>query len=274
MLSGGSGIGLLARYFPSTDYTGALWKRIDPQVSFDFGGGSPESRIIPNDFSVKRTGQVQAYFSETYKFEVVTRSDNVSLTVGGANGDIARQRGDDGGRAHPDRARRSQRQRQLERAALLEQPVHALMPWCRRRSSTCQRRNHPHGATRRLLRKQQLHCDAYRARLEPDIASNLRITLTSPRYRRRQLDRQVGRAHRGAVYRINQAVRRLEDDAVTTTLDGAAVPSLTSPPTGTFTACSGSMTWNAGELHTLHLEHHRGQRRRAKLILSWLGMPA
>lgn len=82
MQSGGSGIGLLAQYYPSLDYTGPAWKRIDPQVNFDLP--SSPGGLIGANFSVKRTGQIQAYFSETYKFEVVsTSADTFSLNVGG-----------------------------------------------------------------------------------------------------------------------------------------------------------------------------------------------
>jgi len=84
MLSGGSGTGLLAQYYPSTDFTGAVWKRIDPQLNFDIAGspGGP----IGTEFSVKRRGRIQAFFSETYEFEVVsTSSDSFNLTVGGTN---------------------------------------------------------------------------------------------------------------------------------------------------------------------------------------------
>jgi len=82
MQSGGSGTGLLAQYYPSLDYTGAAWKRIDPQVNFTFAG-SPGG-LIGADFSVKRTGQIQAYFTETYQFEVVsTSTDSFSLDVAG-----------------------------------------------------------------------------------------------------------------------------------------------------------------------------------------------
>jgi len=80
MLSGGTGIGLLAQYYPSTDYTGAVWKRIDPQLNFELAG-SPGG-LITADFSSKRLGQVQALFNETYKFEVVsTATDSFELTV-------------------------------------------------------------------------------------------------------------------------------------------------------------------------------------------------
>ncbi len=80
-LSGGSGTGLLAQYFSNTDFTGTVWKRIDPQLNFDIAG-SPGG-LIGTEFSVRRTGQIQAYFSETYHFEVVsTVNDKFQLTVG------------------------------------------------------------------------------------------------------------------------------------------------------------------------------------------------
>ena len=81
MLSGGSGTGLLAQYYASLDYTGPVWKRIDPQLNFNLPS-SPGGSIGP-DFSVKRTGQIQAFFSEPYRFEVVsTSSDTFTLSVG------------------------------------------------------------------------------------------------------------------------------------------------------------------------------------------------
>jgi len=83
MLSGGSGTGLLAQYYPSTDYTGEVWKRIDPQLNFNLPG-SPGGLIGAN-FSVRRLGRIQAFFSEVYQFEVVsTSSDSFSLSVGPA----------------------------------------------------------------------------------------------------------------------------------------------------------------------------------------------
>jgi len=82
MQSGGSGTGLLARYYSSLDYTGTAWKRFDPQVNFNLAA-SPGG-LISADFSVKRIGQIQAYFSEAYRFEVVsTSTDTFSLMVDG-----------------------------------------------------------------------------------------------------------------------------------------------------------------------------------------------
>ena len=81
--SGGTGTGLLAKYFPNTTFTTAspLWKRIDPVVNFDFGTASPGG-LVPVDYSVRRTGQIQAFSTETYTFRIDT-TDAVKLIVGG-----------------------------------------------------------------------------------------------------------------------------------------------------------------------------------------------
>lgn len=81
--SGGNGTGLLAKYFPNTTFTSAspLWKRIDPIVNFDFGNGSPGG-LVPTNYSVRRTGLIQAFTSETYTFQIDT-TDAVKLIVNG-----------------------------------------------------------------------------------------------------------------------------------------------------------------------------------------------
>ncbi|MEI9953125.1 MAG: PA14 domain-containing protein [Pseudomonadota bacterium] len=82
--SGGTGTGLLAKYFPNTTFTAAspLWKRIDPIVNFNFGSASPGG-MVPVDYSVRRTGQIQAFSSETYTFQIDT-TDGVRLIVNGS----------------------------------------------------------------------------------------------------------------------------------------------------------------------------------------------
>ena len=81
--SGGTGTGLLARYYPNTTFTVAspLWKRIDPFVNFNFTTASPGA-LVPVDYSVRRTGQIQALTSETYTFQIDT-TDGVKLIVDG-----------------------------------------------------------------------------------------------------------------------------------------------------------------------------------------------
>jgi hypothetical protein len=80
-LSGGSGTGLLAKYYLNTGFTGWDWRRFDPKVDFNWGAASPGGPL-PADFSVAWTGQVQAYTSETYTF-AVEASGGVRLSVGG-----------------------------------------------------------------------------------------------------------------------------------------------------------------------------------------------
>ena len=83
LLSGGTGTGLLAQYFPNTTFTAAspLWKRIDPIVNFDFGNLSPGG-LVSTNYSVRRSGLIQAYTSEVYTFSITT-NDGVKLTVNG-----------------------------------------------------------------------------------------------------------------------------------------------------------------------------------------------
>ena len=82
--SGGSGTGLLAVYYPNKTFTVAspLWKRIEPVISYDYGLLAPQGNLFALDFSARRTGQIQAPTSETYKFEIET-VDGVKLVVNG-----------------------------------------------------------------------------------------------------------------------------------------------------------------------------------------------
>ena len=54
--------------------------RIDPNVDFDWGGGSPDASISQDAFSVVWSGWVQAQFSEPYTFYTTT-DDGVRLWV-------------------------------------------------------------------------------------------------------------------------------------------------------------------------------------------------
>ncbi len=76
----GTGIGLRGDYYDNIDFTGTRVRRIDPTVSFDWGGGQPDPGIGPDQFSVRWIGQVQPRFNETYTFYVVA-DDGVRLWV-------------------------------------------------------------------------------------------------------------------------------------------------------------------------------------------------
>jgi len=83
MQSGGTGTGLLASYFPDTTFPAAspLCERSAPIVNFDHGTASPGG-LVPTNYSVRRTGLIQAYTSETYTFQIDT-TDAVKLIING-----------------------------------------------------------------------------------------------------------------------------------------------------------------------------------------------
>jgi hypothetical protein len=78
----GGGTGLKGEYFDNMDLTALKLTRTDATVNFDWGGGSPDSSIEADSFSVRWTGQVQAQFSETYTFYTIS-DDGVRLWVNG-----------------------------------------------------------------------------------------------------------------------------------------------------------------------------------------------
>ena len=72
----GSGTGLTGQYFASTDFTLPRLTRLDPAVSFDWAGGSPDSTIPADMFTVRWTGKIEPKYTETYTF--YTQSDDGS----------------------------------------------------------------------------------------------------------------------------------------------------------------------------------------------------
>ncbi len=80
--SGGSPAvqGLTGEYFDNSNFTGTRVTRVDGQINFNWGRGSPMSQIAPDTFSVRWTGQVEARFTETYTFTART-DDGVRLWV-------------------------------------------------------------------------------------------------------------------------------------------------------------------------------------------------
>ena len=74
--------GLRGEYYGSTNLTGWKLNRVDSQVNFDWGTGSPDALVATNRFSVRWTGSVVARFSETYTFSTVS-DDGVRLWING-----------------------------------------------------------------------------------------------------------------------------------------------------------------------------------------------
>jgi len=79
--SGGNGTGLLADYFMVNNWTGWSFRRFDPKIDFDWAA-SPGSAVPADNFSVRWTGKVEPFVTETHTFEVETTA-GVKLTVGG-----------------------------------------------------------------------------------------------------------------------------------------------------------------------------------------------
>ncbi|MEH1936924.1 MAG: PA14 domain-containing protein [Nostoc sp.] len=78
----GNGNGLTAQYYDNIDFTNLKQTRTDPTVNFIWGTGSPDPSIGADTFSARWTGQVQAEYSETYKF-YTNSDDGVRLSVNG-----------------------------------------------------------------------------------------------------------------------------------------------------------------------------------------------
>jgi glucose/arabinose dehydrogenase len=74
------GNGLKGEYFDNRDFTNLVLTRNDSTVNFDWGNGSPDSRIGNDTFSVRWTGQVQPLYTETYTFSTTT-DDGLQLYV-------------------------------------------------------------------------------------------------------------------------------------------------------------------------------------------------
>ncbi|MEJ0088583.1 MAG: chitobiase/beta-hexosaminidase C-terminal domain-containing protein [Limisphaerales bacterium] len=79
----GSGTGLFGAYYSNqlkTFNDPATLVRIDTNINFDWGNGSPDPSISVDSFTVRWTGSVQPQFNETYTFYTTT-DDGVRLWV-------------------------------------------------------------------------------------------------------------------------------------------------------------------------------------------------
>ncbi|KAM3107674.1 PA14 domain-containing protein [Phormidesmis sp. 146-33] len=77
-----SGDGLRGEYFDNLDFTNSRLTRVDSTVNFNWGTGSPDTRIGPDTFSVRWTGQVLPTTTGAYTF-FTTSDDGVRLFVNG-----------------------------------------------------------------------------------------------------------------------------------------------------------------------------------------------
>jgi len=77
-----NGAGLKAEYYDNIDLTNLKVTRLDPNVDYDWGTGSPDPSVGVDTFSARWTGKVTPKTSETYTF-YTTSDDGVRLWVNG-----------------------------------------------------------------------------------------------------------------------------------------------------------------------------------------------
>jgi hypothetical protein len=70
----GNGDGLLGEYYSDTNLSNLVLSRIDPVIDMNWGGGSPDSSVPEDQFSVRWTGKIEARMTETYT--IITRTDD------------------------------------------------------------------------------------------------------------------------------------------------------------------------------------------------------
>ncbi len=68
----GSGDGLLGEYYSGTEFDTLELMRVDSDIDFNWGTGSPDPSLPVDSFSVRWTGQIESRFSEQTIFSVQT----------------------------------------------------------------------------------------------------------------------------------------------------------------------------------------------------------
>jgi PA14 domain-containing protein len=255
MQSGGSGIGLLARYYPSSDYTGAVWKRIDPQPNFNLPGSPGGS--IGVDFSVKRTGRIQAFFSETYKFEVVSSStDSFSLTVGTSTASGTGPTTLVASVAMTAGALTTFELAQVNTSGNSNVQLFWSSPSTPRALVPQSQLYLPEGEPAHGVNVVYADAGASVSLIEPDVAANW--LAHNPAFGigadnwTSTWDAYVESPYTGAVQLCTDA-----DDGVQLYLDGSGVASI-NVAAANANACSAPQAWTAGEKHRLHIVHMDG----------------
>ena len=77
-----AGNGLQAQYYNALNLTDPALVRVDSEVNFDWGNGSPDASIGTDDFSVRWSGSVEADFTESHTF-IINANDGARLWVNG-----------------------------------------------------------------------------------------------------------------------------------------------------------------------------------------------
>ena len=72
--------GLNAEYFDNKDLSNLVYKKVDREINFDWGYGSPDSSIGEDTFSVRWTGYIKPEHTQKYTFHTIS-DDGVRLLV-------------------------------------------------------------------------------------------------------------------------------------------------------------------------------------------------
>jgi hypothetical protein len=78
----GTGNGLAATYYDNKDFTGTSISRVDPNINFDWGAGSPNAAIGVDTWSARWTGSIQAQYTDTYTFHTLA-DDGIRVFING-----------------------------------------------------------------------------------------------------------------------------------------------------------------------------------------------
>ena len=78
----GAGGGVKGEYYRGTDLRDLVLTRMEPQINFSWGEGSPDPLVDIDLFSARWTGEVEAAYTETYTFYTIS-DDGVRLWVDG-----------------------------------------------------------------------------------------------------------------------------------------------------------------------------------------------
>jgi autotransporter-associated beta strand protein len=82
IIVGAAGAGLKGEYFDNINYTNPKLTRVDPEVNFDWGTGSPDPTIGADTFSVRWSGQLLVPETGSYVFSTLN-SDGTRLFING-----------------------------------------------------------------------------------------------------------------------------------------------------------------------------------------------
>ncbi|UII24024.1 PA14 domain-containing protein [Fulvivirga ligni] len=70
----GNGDGLVGEYYNGMNFQNYVGSRVDPEINFNWGGGSPMEGVGIDTASIRWTGFIEPHYSETYTFYLT--SDN------------------------------------------------------------------------------------------------------------------------------------------------------------------------------------------------------